>query len=229
MTGAVKIGSREACVLMDEGRRLGRLVVRGLNRNQDVVCDCDCGETVAIEQQVWLSGNRYQCDACDAHAKTPLVRQIIGDDDTYETLVGRYRGIIDRCTNPANPNYPNYGAKGVLPLYDDHDHFALHMWCMKFRYGDPRTTDRIDVYGHYEPDNVRLALPVEQARNKRNTVVVDTGDESISLAELAERHGITPNSSEYGKLVAFVSRTKQDAYERVIGKIAELTDDEEFA
>lgn len=229
MPGKVDVGSREACVLLQTGRRIGRLVVLGMNRNDDVVAECGCGGTVAIAQEVWLEGGRYQCDDCDAHDASTLAQKIIADQDTYETLVSRYRGIVDRCTNPKNQNYENYGALGIESRFEDEEHYALLMYSLGWRYGDPRTTDRIDVHGHYEPSNVRLAMPKEQTRNRRNTVVVDTGDDVVALADLAEQHGIAPSSPQYARLNSFVSKTKQDTFERVMGKISELADDEEFA
>lgn len=225
---AVSVSQREK-VLMGAGRRLGRLVVRGLNRNGDVVAECDCGETVAVTKAVWLTGKRYQCGSCDEQDAVSDAERIVGCTDTYRTLVSRYRGIIDRCSNPNNQAWDDYGGRGIQNLYGDQDAYVLHMWSLGWRYGDPRTTDRIDVDGHYEPNNVRLAMPKEQVRNRRVSVVVDTGDEVISLADLAEQNGVQPNSSEYSRLSSFVAQSKRRAFEDIMGRIAELTSDKEVA
>lgn len=220
-------GAGAACdfkqALMSTGFRVGRLVVRGLNRNEDVVCDCDCGETTAVEQEIWLTGNRYQCDSCDLWLTWSPARQIIADDDTYQILVSRARGAMDRCRNPENENYPAYGGRGIRFLYRDEDCFALDLWLKGFRAGDPRTTDRIDVDGHYEPENVRLAHATEQVRNRRISVVVDTPSGPVPLADLAELHGISPETAGYAALARHAARARKNAYEAVMDKIGEIS------
>lgn len=218
----VSVSAREQ-VLLAEGRRVGRLVVKGLNRNGDVLCDCDCGETMAVTRGVWMSGKRYQCASCDEWSNATPVQQIIGCRDTYDTLMSRARGAKDRCENPKNPNYGNYGAIGVRFLFADEEAYALCLFMHGWRYGDERTTDRIDVNGNYEFNNVRLADASEQVRNRRVSVVVDTGDEVVPLATLAEQNGISPTSPEYSRLSGFVKKSKQRVFDDIMGKIDELT------
>lgn len=213
-------------MMLEVGMRVHRLVVRGLNRNEDVVCQCDCGETEAVETDDWFTGARGQCSSCDAWENSSYVQQAIADPETYEALMSRARGAKDRCENPKNANFENYGGRGIRFMFTNLEHFAIHMWLLGWRIGDPRTTDRIDVDGGYEPENVRLAMPKEQVRNRRVTVVLDTGDEVISLADLAEQNGISTGSSEYHKLSAFVSKTKRSVYDQVMSKISEITDQE---
>lgn len=92
-----------------------------------------------------------------------------------------------------------------------------------WRYGDERTTDRIDVDGHYEFNNVRLADASEQVRNRRVSVVVDTGDDVVPLATLAEQNGISPSSPEYARLSGYVKNSKHRVFEDIMGKIGELS------
>lgn len=213
----------DACdMMLMTGRRVGRLVVRGLNRNEDVVCDCDCGETVAVDQDVWVSGARYECDSCAEYRSWSPARQIIADEDTYQALLSRARGAKDRCRNPENPNYENYGGRGIRFQYRSEEAMALDLWLKGWRAGDPRTTDRIDVDGHYEAGNVRLADAATQARNRRVSLAVDTGAGTISLADLAEQHGISTGTWEYGVLSKFASAARDRTYREVLGKIREL-------
>lgn len=224
----VSVSAREQ-VLLAEGRRVGRLVVKGLNWNGDVVCDCDCGETTALAKDVWLTGSKHQCASCDEWESAPLVQKIIGCRDTYQSLVSRARGAMDRCRNPKNASYDSYGGRGVEFRFPDADTFALFLWTMGWRYGDPRTTDRIDVNGHYEPGNIRLATPEEQVWNRRVSVVVDTGDEVVPLAMLAKQHGIQTTSPEYARLALFVSRAKRQAWEDISSHVEEIAADREAA
>lgn len=74
--------------------------------------------------------------------------------------------IIQRCTNPNDPAYPNYGGRGIT-ICDQwrHDFVAF-----RDHVGDPPpdlTLDRIDNDRGYEPGNVRWATRAEQNRNRR--------------------------------------------------------------
>jgi len=75
--------------------------------------------------------------------------------------------MIKRCYDPKDSRYKWYGAKGVsvFPLWlNSPAAFAEYMGVKP----DPTyTIDRIDVYGNYEPGNVRWASRDVQSRNRR--------------------------------------------------------------
>jgi hypothetical protein len=53
------------------------------------------------------------------------------------------------------------------------------------------TLDRIDSNGNYEPGNVRWATRIQQSRNLRSNVILTWRGESLSIAEWAERLGVS--------------------------------------
>ena len=55
---------------------------------------------------------------------------------------------------------------------------------------DKTSIGRIDPNGHYEPGNVRWESDIEQARSKRNSLVVLYGGSQMLLIEVAEANGI---------------------------------------
>lgn len=87
---------------------------------------------------------------------------------TYKT----WDCMKQRCYNPNDNNYPNYGGRGIricdrwlesfTNFYDDMGDRPKH-----------KTIDRIDVDGNYEPGNCKWATPKEQCNNTRNTVRFD--------------------------------------------------------
>lgn len=73
-----------------------------------------------------------------------------------------------RCTNPRNPSYLNYGGRGIVMCdkwLGSYENFVADL-------GEKPTgayLDRIDADGNYEPGNCRWVSSFVNAQNIRNT------------------------------------------------------------
>lgn len=93
----------------------------------------------------------------------------------HKRLYQVYRNIIQRCTNPNNPDFKHYGQQGVKVCeewigvngFDNFAEWALNNgYDENAKYGDC-TLDRIQVDGNYEPSNCRWVSFVVQNNNRR--------------------------------------------------------------
>lgn len=101
-----------------------------------------------------------------------------------------WRGMLYRTTDPKSVSYPHYGGRGikVCERWKSIDGFLADMGPT---YADGLTLERIDVDGDYEPSNCRWATVAEQARNKRNTRLLEFRGRSLVIADWAKVLGMS--------------------------------------
>lgn len=102
-----------------------------------------------------------------------------------------FRDMKRRCTNPAHPDWKNYGGRGIECRFATFEDFFA---AVGPKPAQGWSLDRIDNARHYEPGNVRWADRVQQNRNRRNNHLVTYQGETLCLAAWAERIGIHHNT-----------------------------------
>ena len=104
-------------------------------------------------------------------------------------------GMKQRCYNPNDTRYTNYGARGIS-ICDEWEHKfkAFYDWAMKNGYDDTLSIDRIDIDGNYCPENCRWATSAEQMKNRRNNVYVEYDGKVMCLSDAAKASGINKDT-----------------------------------
>ena len=181
---------------MKRGERNGRLVaVEIVKRSPSGAAfwrfRCDCGtETTARAASVRF-GTTKSCGCL----RTETIRTA---SKTHGKRCGGamapiYRSWLSmkqRCHNPSDTSYENYGARGIEVCERWRSSFEAFAADMGPR-PEGHTIDRINVDGNYEPGNCRWATATEQVRNRRITQMVEYGGETIPVAQACESAGIS--------------------------------------
>jgi len=90
----------------------------------------------------------------------------------------------ERCNNPKNDSYHDYGGRGIKFLYTSFDQFLADV-------GDKpsqeHSLDRQDCNGHYEPGNCRWADGSTQNKNKRPSKSIENFSDREIIREVVRR------------------------------------------
>jgi hypothetical protein len=101
-----------------------------------------------------------------------------------------WTSMKQRCLNPKQPKYKNYGGKGATVCDRWKNSFMSFLEDMGERPED-KTLDRIDGSGNYEPSNCRWATQKEQNKNKIKSFIFFNG-EKIHYKDLCFKYRVRP-------------------------------------
>lgn len=110
-----------------------------------------------------------------------------------ESLTSEYyawKHINQRCYNSNNRDYEDYGGRGIKVYTEWRSNFVAFLNYVGKKPTRQHSLDRIDTYGDYRPGNVRWALPIVQANNRRNNIIIEHDGTKQSLGKWAEETGI---------------------------------------
>lgn len=96
-----------------------------------------------------------------------------------------WSNMKDRCLNPNNSAYANYGGKGVQIDSDWLEFAGFRSWADSSGYTDELTIERIDPQSDYTPGNCTWIPLGEQADNKTNTIWITYLGETKNLKQWA--------------------------------------------
>lgn len=136
-------------------------------KEQYAMFKCDCGKETEIYKRHGVSGSVKRCKECGNLARTKhLFKHGISRTKEYMILAN----MIQRCENQSNPEYKNYGGRGISVCSEwrnDPEAFVSYVRQLTNHNTDGYTIDRINVDRNYEAGNIRYASKVTQSNNKR--------------------------------------------------------------
>lgn len=107
-------------------------------------------------------------------------------------ILKTYSHIKDRCYNPKNNAYKDYGGRGIYMAdvwLNNRDNFI--QWCLENGCDFGLAIDRIDNDGAYSPENCRWVTPQENNQNRRSSKFYTIDGTTLNLQQWCNKFNIS--------------------------------------
>lgn len=156
------------------GQKFNRLTPVTYLGNRKWRCKCDCGNIVDVFTNNLTRGNTKSCGCLNKELTSKRSKTYgLSNEKVFHIAVG----IIQRCTNPNNNCYPNYGGRGVQVFSEWKENPSkFAKWMLDNGWYDGCHVDKDikstpDKVGYY-PETISFISSTENARHKRNVIEI---------------------------------------------------------
>jgi len=104
---------------------------------------------------------------------------------------GSWANMKQRCLNPDNPRYYQYGGRGITICERWVNSFVDFLSDMGHKPAPHYTIERIDNNGNYEPSNCKWDTKGNQNRNSRKCRFLTFNGERLTVSDWSARVGIS--------------------------------------
>jgi hypothetical protein len=175
--------------IVEAGEQYGLLTivkeVENIDRRRRFLCICDCGKESIVRLSDLKSGNTKSCK-CILNEK----------QRSKHRLYNTWNAMMQRCGNKNNPNYKNYGKRGIK-VCDEWKVAENFYNDMDESYCEELTIDRIDVNGNYCKENCRWATVKEQQNNKRTNRIIKHNGKLLTISQLSDKLNLSYSCIRY--------------------------------
>lgn len=179
------------------GQEYGRLTILSTHRVKNTYkylakVQCDCGSdpkytrTDSLRNGIVTSCGCFQREQSTKHG------------NWQHRLYKIWRAMMQRCYNPKDTRYNDYGGRGITVCERWHN-LNLFIQEMDKSYQTKLEIDRIDNEKGYGPENCRWSTHAEQARNKRTNIKLTYQGKTLCLAEWSRLTGV-PYQTLWGRI-----------------------------
>ena len=180
------------------GKRFGRFIVLSYLRNNKHgrsiwECLCDCGTRKEVLGFCLKRGTTVSCGCYGREIRTT---HGFTKDKKRDHTYTAWTGMFQRCTNPNQIGYKYYGGRGIT-VCERWKNFDNFLEDMGKRPSNNFSLDRIDTSLGYFKENCRWATPKEQARNRRDSVLITWNGMTKNLVDWAKEWNIAWSTFRY--------------------------------
>jgi len=149
-------------------------------------CVCKCGNRRPVFAQSLKSGASRGCGCTVSKMAT---QRLTKHGKSSSPVYKGWAAMKDRCFNPRNTHYAEYGGRGITVC--DRWRYSFTNFLKDMGERKPgMTIERIDNDGNYEPGNCKWATRREQQRNRRACNYLNFNGETLCISEWADRTGL---------------------------------------
>lgn len=147
-----------------------------------VKCRCDCGNVGEYHLNA-IKNRKYSSCGC-------LKRELAKERYTIHgkrnhTLYRRWKNMRQRCNNPNNPRYKDWGGRGIRVCDEwQKSYLSFFNWSIANGYKKELELDRINNNGNYEPSNCRYVTHQQNCSNQRTTKLSIEKANEIRMARI---------------------------------------------
>ena len=153
-------------------------------------------------ERVLADGIKNKSCGCARHSITAATNKIHGQ--TPESLYRRWVTMKNKCYNPNNKWYKDYGGKGIGVCDEWCESFEpFRDWALANGYRESLDLSRKDINSDFTPENCCFTKPIvtieKRTTSKLNRLkaqeirrLYDEG--ALSQEQLAQKYGVTPST-----------------------------------
>ena len=168
------------------GCKHGRLLIVAAIRKDDKpawLCLCDCGKNHVVKNADLRNTKSCGCLRIDL-GKSKQTHGMLRSPE-YKA----WHAMKQRCTNPKNKAYANYGGRGieVCDRWMSFENFYEDMGCRPYK----ASLDRKNNSLGYSPENCRWATSKQQANNTRSNRWFVVEGQRMTLTDISAQYGVS--------------------------------------
>ena len=148
-------------------------------------CICICGQVRVVNESLFKSGRSKSCGCLQKEVvKNNRIHGLAGTKIYFV-----WAGMKQRCTNPKQVAYKNYGGRGIKVCDEWQEFEPFYKWAAINGYEKGRQLDRINNDLGYSPENCRFITPIENECNRSNNIRLTVGNETKTISEWTREKG----------------------------------------
>lgn len=147
-------------------------------------CGCSCGNELSVRAASLMKGDTRSCGCLSSEVAFEKATRLFtrhGEAGGTSSEYRSWKNMRDRCRNPNNPQYADYGGRGiaVCARWEKYENFLIDMGRKPT---GQHSIERKDNNQGYCPENCCWATRNEQAGNKRNNRLLEYAGRRMPMA-----------------------------------------------